>query len=222
MKRFTGHTEEWGTFTDVKVWPEIANPRKYAGQKVIIGTVTDGYNPLEEQFGKTRLLLEQLTGTGRCTAAHLQALLDLCRGDAPSAQYALPGGITARRVYDKLELAHGEDTALLPTELSPAVYDGQPQTPDCFYLASDSRPIPRPRRTGDRLTLPGRPGRTVKKWMIDEKIPRHLRDTLPVLDCGGQVAGVVGLGPDVAFIPAVGQPCWLVRYIPNTERNELS
>ncbi len=43
MKRFTGHTEEWGTFMDVKVWPEIANPRKYAGQKVIIGTVTDGY-----------------------------------------------------------------------------------------------------------------------------------------------------------------------------------
>ena len=47
MKRFTGHTEEWGNFMDVKLWPEIANPRKYAGQKVIIGTVTDGYNPLE-------------------------------------------------------------------------------------------------------------------------------------------------------------------------------
>ena len=23
MKRFTGHTEEWGTFLDVKQWPEI-------------------------------------------------------------------------------------------------------------------------------------------------------------------------------------------------------
>lgn len=23
MKRFTGHTEEWGTFLDVKHWPEI-------------------------------------------------------------------------------------------------------------------------------------------------------------------------------------------------------
>lgn len=42
MKRFTGHTEEWGTFMDVKDWPEIKNPKKYAGQKVIIGTVTDG------------------------------------------------------------------------------------------------------------------------------------------------------------------------------------
>ena len=27
MKRFTGHTEEWGTFLDVKHWPEIKNPR---------------------------------------------------------------------------------------------------------------------------------------------------------------------------------------------------
>ena len=48
MKRFTGHTEDWGTFMDVKEWPVITNPRKYAGQKVIVGTVTDGYNPLEE------------------------------------------------------------------------------------------------------------------------------------------------------------------------------
>ena len=37
MKRFTGHTEDWGTFMDVKEWPEITNPKKYAGQKVIIG-----------------------------------------------------------------------------------------------------------------------------------------------------------------------------------------
>ena len=34
MKRFTGHKEEWGTFLDVKHWPEIKNPKKYAGQRV--------------------------------------------------------------------------------------------------------------------------------------------------------------------------------------------
>ena len=75
MKRFTGHTEDWGTFMDVKEWPVITNPRKYAGQKVIVGTVTDGYNPLEEKFGKTRLLLEQLKDSGAdiliCTKSDL-------------------------------------------------------------------------------------------------------------------------------------------------------
>ena len=63
MKRFTGHTEEWGTFLDVKHWPEIKNPKKYAGQRVVIGCVTDGYNPQEEQFRNTRKLLEQLIGS---------------------------------------------------------------------------------------------------------------------------------------------------------------
>lgn len=60
MKRFTGHTEEWGTFLDVKHWPAIQNPQKYAGQRVVIGSVTDGYNPQEEVFCNTRRLLEQL------------------------------------------------------------------------------------------------------------------------------------------------------------------
>ena len=63
MKRFTGHKEEWGTFLDVKHWPEIKNPKKYAGQRVVIGSVTDGYNPQEKQFGNTRKLLEQLIGS---------------------------------------------------------------------------------------------------------------------------------------------------------------
>lgn len=63
MKRFTGHTEPWGTFLDVKHWPEIKNPRKYRGQRVVIGSVTDGYLPQEEQFRNTRKLLEQLRGS---------------------------------------------------------------------------------------------------------------------------------------------------------------
>ena len=50
MKRFTGHKEEWGTFLDVKHWPAIKNPKKYAGQRVVIGSVTDGYNPEEATF----------------------------------------------------------------------------------------------------------------------------------------------------------------------------
>ncbi|EFB75007.1 radical SAM mobile pair protein B [Subdoligranulum variabile] len=63
MKRFTGHTEPWGTFLDVKHWPEIKNSRKYRGQRVVIGSVTDGYLPQEEQFQNTRKLLEQLRGS---------------------------------------------------------------------------------------------------------------------------------------------------------------
>ena len=63
MKRFTGHTEPWGTFLDVKRWPVIRNPGKYRGQRVVIGSVTDGYLPQEAEFRNTRRLLEQLKGS---------------------------------------------------------------------------------------------------------------------------------------------------------------
>lgn len=75
MKRFTGHTEPWGTFLDVKHWLEIKNPPKYRGQRVVIGSVTDGYLPQEEQFQNTRKLLEQLKDSGAeiliCTKSDL-------------------------------------------------------------------------------------------------------------------------------------------------------
>lgn len=64
MKRFTNHPEPWGTFLDVKYWPEIKNPRKYAGKELFIGSVTDPYLPQEEIYGRTRELLTQLQGSG--------------------------------------------------------------------------------------------------------------------------------------------------------------
>ncbi len=75
MKRFTGHMETWGTFLDVKVWQPIKNPLKYVGQSVVIGSVTDGYNPMEETFCRTKVLLEQLKDSGAkitiCTKSDL-------------------------------------------------------------------------------------------------------------------------------------------------------
>lgn len=50
MKRFTGHTEPWGAFLDVKNWKPITNPHKYDNKRIVIGSVTDGYNPYEEKF----------------------------------------------------------------------------------------------------------------------------------------------------------------------------
>ena len=63
MKRFTNHTENWGDFIDVKYWEPIKNPQKYDGKEFFIGSVTDPYNPQEEQFSRTRKLLEELKGS---------------------------------------------------------------------------------------------------------------------------------------------------------------
>ena len=65
MKRFTKHPEPWGSFLDVKTWDPIKNPDKYNGSRIVIGSVTDGYNPQEATFRRTRRILEELRG---CTA----------------------------------------------------------------------------------------------------------------------------------------------------------
>lgn len=64
MKRFSNHPEPWGEFVDVKHWPKIKNPEKYAGKEAFIGSVTDPYQPCEETYRRTRTLLEQLQGSG--------------------------------------------------------------------------------------------------------------------------------------------------------------
>ena len=64
MKRFTGHQEPWGEFLDVKYWPELTNKEKFRGTEFFFGTVTDPYNPQEEEYKRTRTLLQQLQGSG--------------------------------------------------------------------------------------------------------------------------------------------------------------
>lgn len=64
MKRFSNHPEPWGEFVVVKLWPEIKNPKRYAGKELFLCSVTDPYQPLEETQGRTRALLEQMQGSG--------------------------------------------------------------------------------------------------------------------------------------------------------------
>ena len=64
MKRFTNHPEPWGTFLDVKYWPAVKHPERYAGKELFLGSVTDPYLPQEETYRRTRTLLEQFQGSG--------------------------------------------------------------------------------------------------------------------------------------------------------------
>ena len=63
MKRFTNHHEPWGEFLDVKYWPPIKSLDKYSGKELFFGSVTDPYNPQEEQYRRTRALLQELKGS---------------------------------------------------------------------------------------------------------------------------------------------------------------
>lgn len=60
MKRFTNHSEAWGSFIDVKRCDKPISKKKLQGKSVFLSSVTDCYNPFEEKYGNTRKILEQL------------------------------------------------------------------------------------------------------------------------------------------------------------------
>lgn len=60
MKRFTGHTEEWGNFIDIKNCDKPISLKRIYQKSVFISSVTDCYNPFEEKYQLTRKILTQL------------------------------------------------------------------------------------------------------------------------------------------------------------------
>lgn len=60
MKRFTGHSEEWGTFIDIKRCSKPINKKGLKGKTVFLASVTDCYNPYEEKYCITQSILKQL------------------------------------------------------------------------------------------------------------------------------------------------------------------
>ncbi len=67
MKRFTGHTESWGEFVDVKInAPELLahEVKKKKVGRVWISGVCDPYQPLERKFKLTKRCLDILVENG--------------------------------------------------------------------------------------------------------------------------------------------------------------
>lgn len=65
IKRFTGHTEKWGAFVDVRmniadVLKKQLKSTRYENSDIYIGTVTDPYQAGEEKYQLTRKILELL------------------------------------------------------------------------------------------------------------------------------------------------------------------
>ena len=63
MKKFTGHTEPWGDFVDIKInAPQILQRqlKRAAKGSVMISSVTDAYQPIEGKYKLTRQCLEIL------------------------------------------------------------------------------------------------------------------------------------------------------------------
>ena len=60
MRKFSGHSEKWGDFLDVKQCDVPLKPGKLFRTSVMLSSVTDPYNPYEKKYEVTRHLLKQL------------------------------------------------------------------------------------------------------------------------------------------------------------------
>ncbi len=206
------------------------------GVAVDVDLLTNAPAPIAARA--VRLLLARLWGGDQnCGSTHLSSILSLCQRGAPSAQLYLPNGSMAQREYNRLLLIPQQSTPPLSSVPLPTPgevvfgpwhicshaepYQGQTQGPWEFWLRQDSIPTLtlRPRQVGDRLSLPGRPGKSVKKWMIEEKLPRFDRDSLPVFDCDTKVVGVAGLGADQSALPNQEQPAWHITITARTSHS---
>ena len=184
-----------------------------------------------------RGLLAMLGVEAGCTAAHLRAVTALCRAEnSPSKFVCLPQGFQARRIYQGLYLGRFTDPAPQCAPV-PLCLDGETCPPGSVwrlfcrpvtcpagavqdanhcYLAADldGTPMVRPRQTGDTLRLPWRPGKSVKKLMIEAKLPVWMRARIPVLADNRGVLAVAGFGPHRDRLAQPGQPALEVEFLP--------
>lgn len=147
--------------------------------------------------------LQRQAGGKMLTRPQLDSIFALCRSSSPSGRLSLSGTVLQRR-YDRLLLTGihppGPPEPVLLMACGQAEFGCWHITawPDAgeeegFCLPEEVFPLTvRARRTGDSISLPGG-HRTVKKWMIDRKIPKDLRDTTPILCHNNRILAVADL-----------------------------
>ena len=111
------------------------------------------------------------------------------------------------------------DTPLWTLETARETCPDAPPTPERFYLKIVDGLVLRSRRTGDRLHPPFRTGKSVKKWMIELKVPKGERPATPVITAGERVLAVAGVGPAREALAQPGEDAVWVRWT-KREREE--
>lgn len=165
-------------------------------------------------------LLGQLAGSARDLGwIHVQQVLGLA-GRPVGKEVHLPYSLLARREYGSILIGRavsgGQDggTVLPQVEMSIFPYKKGTQFPKNMYTKwfdcdrIKGAPVVRTRRPGDFITLADGSHKALKRFMIDEKIPRQLRDQVPLLADGSHVMWVIGyrisefykIGPDTSQV----------------------
>lgn len=151
-----------------------------------------------------RQMIGDMTGSKKdLTSVHVEEVRELLEKQA-GRMADLPYGLMARRTYDHLWIER-KDGRKKPREIAAPrlvfetfFYEKGMEIPKNQYTKWFDRDkingmlSVRTRQTGDHILLPGGRHKTIKSYMIDEKIPAHLRDQVFLLADGSHILWVIG------------------------------
>lgn len=140
-------------------------------------------------------------------AEHVRLGLELACSDNPSARVDLPGGVRVGRRYDRLVKLEKEEVfapvvlrcpgitriPALGLDVHCQIVESGENTADTFTICPKGNLILRSRSSGDQMRLPGG-SKSLKKLLIDRKIPAAQRGRIPVLADDAGVLGVYSVG----------------------------
>ena len=170
---------------------------------------------------RRRAIRMLLRAAPKITAAHVEGVEALLFSSDPSANADLPGGLRARREYDTLVLDRTEDGSFSPVTLPCPGEVTIAETGATVRCGEDGDGLKlpkrlldggitvRPRKSGDSIRL-NAGTQTLKKLMIDRKIPALRRGTIPVFEKDGKVLAVWGIGEDLNCLPSPGEPTFTI------------
>lgn len=186
-------------------------------------------SPTALQRAALRAYYERETGALAPAYHHIERLRELAAG-RDGGQHQLPGHLLARREYGRLVIvaAEAEPAAFeltlslpglteLPTGEAIAVWLTDPGA--CAFATTNEKrlayvdsaalagAVVRTRRPGDRIRITGVGEKKLQDLLVDAKLPRRLRDRLPLLAIGGDILWVPGqrVSEVAAVTPATRQ-----------------
>lgn len=148
--------------------------------------------------------------------AHIEAAGKLLYSEQPGARLSLPGGLVLERSYERFRVTRPKEEGCIPetplhlpgtTEL-PGLnlcvicrftenFEKNRNTPFQFAIKYDmiaqSAVWVRSRREGDRILLGGH-HKSLKKLLIEKRIPKAQRQAVPVITNGAEILAVAGIG----------------------------
>lgn len=163
------------------------------------------------------------------SAGHVASILSLALEGKSGDSLCMPGGVTVKKCYGELRLLRpfmpasttvGKGPWFLREEGTTSIpalgievqvsRSGQRESTSLWTAAFDSgklnnRIFVRTRQTGDTFCPAGMGGarKKLQDFLVDAKVPRGMRDSVPLVCCGADIIWVAGHRADERFMPSL-------------------